>query len=111
MELCNDYISFFKAVTAKEDFIFVYDPHHASYKFWPHKIERFSDEDGCDWPISPFPDGDYIIFFASNFKNSIFGFPWDEPTACVIGHKYIDGMRQKRPRAYARKIRRAGKFI
>ena len=110
-QLCNDYILFFKSVTLEDDYIYIFDHHHTSYKFWPHKLSKIKTEADLDWPMNAEPDGDYVTYFSSNFKSAIYYHPWETRTACVIGLRYIDAMKMNRPRAFGRKIRRGGKPI
>lgn len=108
LELCKDYVEFFKSVIAEDDFVVVYDPHHPSYKFWPHREFNFENE--LDWPIAPLPNGDYNAFFPSNFKSCLYGYPW-EPSVCVIGNRFIEGIRKRKPRGLGAIIRRSGRPV
>jgi hypothetical protein len=107
LALCRDYIRLFRATVSEDDFVFAYDPYHQSYKFWPHQLFRFDSE--FEWPISPYPDGDYCAFFASNLKSGLFGYPWVQATVCVFGNRFLDGMQACRPNGFAQVIRIGGK--
>ena len=107
VRLCNDYIRLFRAVVPRDDFVYAYDPYHAAYKFWPHQEFEFGREG--DWPIPPYPDGDYCAFFTSNLKSCLFGFPWRKPTVCVIGARFLDAMKPFRPTAFEQVVRVGGK--
>src|SRR6185503_12231503 len=104
--LCDDYVRFFRAVIPADDFVIAYDPYHPCFKFWPH--QPFEYEGEADWPMEPYPNGDYHTFFASNLKSCLYGFPW-KPSVCVIGSRFTGPMRQLKPRLFGNVIRVGGK--
>lgn len=106
LSMCDDYLRFFRSVIASDDFVIAYDHNHPSFKFWPH--EPFEYEDASDWPVTPYPDGDYHAFFASNLKSCLYGFPW-QPSVCVMGVRFVEPMREWKPRAFGDRIRVGGK--
>lgn len=107
LKLCSDYVTLFRAVVEEDDFIIAYDPNHPSYKFWPH--QHFAYVSANDWPVPPDPNGDYCAFFTSNLKACLFGFPWNPRSVCVIGGRFIDAMRDYKPRAFEKVLRTGGK--
>lgn len=105
-QLCDDYVRFFRAVIAADDYVIAYDHNHDGYQFWPHR--EFAYESDQDWPITPYPDGDYHAFFASNLKSCLYGFPW-RPSVYVIGSRFTDRIRDLKPRLFGNVIRTGGK--
>lgn len=106
-EMCQDYVQFFRRVIPADDFVIAYDPYHERLKFWPHRDFEYDEMD--DWPVPPFPDGDYTAFFSSNLKSCLYGFMWEPKSVCVIGGRFIHAIREARPRAFERVIRVGGK--
>jgi len=61
------------------DELYALDWHHESYRF-PTSAK--------DWPLSPFPDGDYYVYLTPDFRLGTFGHPW-EYTLCVFGEALV----------------------
>ncbi|KZB87633.1 DUF2716 domain-containing protein [Amycolatopsis regifaucium] len=68
-----------RGLTACADELYALDWHHDAYRF-PTAAE--------DWPLSPFPDGDYYIYLTPDFRLGTFGHPW-EYTLCVFGDELV----------------------
>ena len=62
----------------------VLDWQHPSYRFWPGREVRSSS----DWPLAPFPNGDYHAFLTEDLATGTFGHPW-EPSLCVLGPSLV----------------------
>ncbi|MEV4535057.1 DUF2716 domain-containing protein [Asanoa sp. NPDC049518] len=58
------------------------DWQHTGYRIWPGRAGIDVDRPG--WPLSPYPDGDYFIYLAEDFRFGTFGHPW-EASFCVFG--------------------------
>ncbi|EME63935.1 DUF2716 domain-containing protein [Amycolatopsis decaplanina] len=54
---------------------------------WQHESYRFPTS-AKDWPLSPFPDGDYHCYLTPDFALGTFGHPW-EYTVCVFGDALV----------------------
>lgn len=66
------------------------DWQHPSYRVWPSLIgpENIDPPDQPGWPLSPYPDGDYFVYLAEDFRFGTFGHPW-EPSLCVFGTELL----------------------
>lgn len=62
--------------------LIVLDWQHPGYRVAPcsDAAQQYDD----DWPVTPFPDGDYFAFFTEDFAAGTFGHPWEQ-SLCVIG--------------------------
>ncbi|MFI5490500.1 DUF2716 domain-containing protein [Micromonospora echinaurantiaca] len=67
------------------------DWQHPSYRVWPSLVgpENIDPPGQPGWPVSPYPDGDYYIYLAEDFRFGTFGHPW-EPSLCVFGGDLLD---------------------
>ena len=65
--------------------IIVLDWQHQTYRFWPHRFARQSNQ---PWPTTVFPNGDYYIFLTEDMSTGTFGHPW-ERTLCVFGEPLV----------------------
>ncbi|MBM7168682.1 DUF2716 domain-containing protein [Streptomyces sp. G44] len=61
--------------------LFALDWQHTSYRFAPRETGGPGQP---AWPLSPYPDGDYLIFLAEDFRFGSFGHPWEE-SLCLFG--------------------------
>lgn len=61
----------------------VLDWQHPGYRFDPRADAGQNNAFG-DWPVTPFPDGDYFAFLTEDFAVGTFGHPWEQ-SLCVIG--------------------------
>ena len=71
------------------------DWQHDGYWLDPHKLSDV----GEPWPISLVPDGDYHIFLTEDFREGVFGHPWEE-TICVFG-RLVEELRDTAPRLFS----------
>lgn len=67
------------------------DWQHPSYRVWPSLVgpENIDPPGQPGWPLSPYPDGDYYIYLAEDFRFGTFGHPW-ELSLCVFGGDLLD---------------------
>ncbi|WP_346533865.1 DUF2716 domain-containing protein [Micromonospora sp. DPT] len=67
------------------------DWQHPSFRLWPSLVgpENIDPPGQPGWPLSPFPDGDYYIYLAEDFRFGTFGHPW-ELSLCVFGDDLLD---------------------
>ncbi|MFI5836155.1 DUF2716 domain-containing protein [Micromonospora sp. NPDC051300] len=67
------------------------DWQHLSYQVWPGLVgpENINPAGRRGWPLSPYPDGDYSIYLAEDFRFGTFGHPW-ELSLCVFGGDLLD---------------------
>ncbi len=63
--------------------LIVLDWQHPGYRFDPTSDGGQQDRLD-DWPVPPFPDGDYFAFLTEDFAAGTFGHPWEQ-SLCVIG--------------------------
>lgn len=63
----------------------VLDWQHAAYRFAPHEAKGPTR----DWPIPPFPNGDYYVFLGDDMTVGTFGHPWEQ-TLCVFGPDLVE---------------------
>ncbi|OKJ77829.1 DUF2716 domain-containing protein [Streptomyces sp. CB02460] len=61
------------------------DWQHTSYRFVPWSVGGPGQP---DWPLSPYPDGDYFIYLAEDFRTGSFGHPW-EHSLCLFGQDFL----------------------
>ncbi|MFD5140734.1 DUF2716 domain-containing protein [Streptomyces sp. NPDC058378] len=66
--------------------LFALDWQHPAYQFSPHDV---GGPEQPDWPLSPYPDGDYFIFLSEDFRVGTFGHPWEE-SLCLFGQQLLD---------------------
>ncbi|MFB9906511.1 DUF2716 domain-containing protein [Allokutzneria oryzae] len=78
-ELADVLFAALKRCTGEQDWVYVLDWQHASYRFWPHRTDSVDP-----WPVPIVPDGDYCAFLAADLSYGIFGHPW-ERTVCLFG--------------------------
>jgi len=90
------------------------DWQHPCYRVWPGRgpenIERSgrSGKPGkSGWPLSPYPDGDYFIYLAEDFRFGTFGHPWEQ-TLCVFGGDLLDLVEADLNECLGEAIRRNG---
>ena len=69
--------------------LLVLDWQHSSYWFRPHAIADATR--WPQWPVTPFPDGDYYIFLTEDMSQGTFGHPWEQ-TLCVFGNDLVDDL-------------------
>ncbi|MEU1845309.1 DUF2716 domain-containing protein [Micromonospora sediminicola] len=62
------------------------DWQHTCYRVWPALVgpDNLDPPGDPGWPLSPYPDGDYHVYLAEDFRFGTFGHPW-EWTLCVFG--------------------------
>ncbi|MEV7617712.1 DUF2716 domain-containing protein [Streptomyces sp. NPDC089799] len=69
------------ACVPPEGRLFALDWQHASFRFSPRLVRGSGQE---RWPLSPYPDGDYVIHLSEDFLTGSFGHPWEE-SLCLFG--------------------------
>ncbi len=69
--------------------------------FWlrPHDGFERSSAGREVWRIPVYPNGDYPIFLAEDFRFGIFGHPW-ERTCCIFGAELLAALEAGRPRMF-----------
>ncbi|GHF85694.1 hypothetical protein GCM10018790_73950 [Kitasatospora xanthocidica] len=79
---------------------------------WQHTCYRLRpDLRGKEqWPLSPYPDGDYYIYLADDLRFGTFGHPW-EHTLCVFGAELLDEIEEKVGELLQRVVRRDGQPV
>jgi hypothetical protein len=67
------------------------DWQHTCYRVWPSLIgpENLDPPGKPGWPLSPYPDGDYYLHLAEDFRFGTFGHPW-ELSLCVFGAELLN---------------------
>lgn len=95
----------FRACTRQNEKIYALDWHHEAFWFYPHGEMESNTASVADeyerrnfdaWKIPVFPDGDYYIFLAEDFRFGTFGHPWEQ-TICVFGQQLIDAIELDKP--------------
>jgi hypothetical protein len=86
--------------------VVVLDWQHQTYRCRPHKVR---DEEPPDemWPTEIYPNGDYYIWLAGDFRYGTFGHPW-EPSLCVFGEELLAAVAEIGDAALGRILRRNG---
>ncbi|OXM46552.1 DUF2716 domain-containing protein [Amycolatopsis alba] len=79
------------------DELYALDWHHESFRF-PTSAK--------DWPLSPFPDGDYYVYLTSDFRLGTFGHPW-EYTLCVFGDALVTAISAEVTEVLGEPVRRS----
>lgn len=69
------------ACTPAGDSVLVLDWQHRCYRVRP---DLLAVGERSEWPLSPYPDGDYYIYLAEDFSFGSFGHPWEQ-TVCLFG--------------------------
>ncbi|MBR7837823.1 DUF2716 domain-containing protein [Actinospica durhamensis] len=59
------------------------------------------------WPTEIYPNGDYCIWLAGDFRNGTFGHPW-EPSLCVFGEELLAAVAEIGDEALGQILRRNG---
>ncbi|MFF5932069.1 DUF2716 domain-containing protein [Streptomyces sp. NPDC012508] len=83
------------------------DWQHTSYRFTPQQVGGAGQP---AWPLSPYPDGDYVIFLAEDFRFGSFGHPW-EGSLCLFGEELLHAASAEVDRVLGPPIRRAGRAV
>ncbi|MFF5924435.1 DUF2716 domain-containing protein, partial [Streptomyces flavochromogenes] len=87
--------------------LFALDWQHPSYRFVPQEVGGPGQP---AWPLSPYPDGDYFIFLAEDFRFGSFGHPWEE-SLCLFGEELLDVAATEVDKVLGPPIRRSGKAV
>ncbi|WP_406057901.1 DUF2716 domain-containing protein [Streptomyces sp. NBC_01077] len=87
-----------------EGTLFALDWQHTSYRFSPQDV---GGPGRPDWPLSPYPDGDYYIYLSDDFRLGSFGHPW-EHTLCLFGGELLAGASPEVDKVLGPPIRRSG---
>ncbi|MEV0274741.1 DUF2716 domain-containing protein, partial [Hamadaea sp. NPDC050747] len=76
---------------AGTDSILFLDWQHTCYRVWPSLLgpDNIDPAGKRGWPLSPYPDNDYYIYLAEDFRFGTFGHPW-ESTLCVFGQDLLN---------------------
>jgi Protein of unknown function (DUF2716) len=77
------------------------------YTFDPHRLESASRD---SWALPVYPDDNYVIFLAADFRFGVFGNPL-EKTFCIFGKKLLEAMGRDRPFVVSRMVRKDGKAV
>ena len=78
------------------------DWQHTCFTFDPHAGFEFENME--EWPIPPFPNGDYYLFLTENLFGGFFGHPWEQ-SICVIGEAFVDQLENAPPDVFSNLIR------
>ncbi|MGW0549723.1 DUF2716 domain-containing protein [Streptomyces altiplanensis] len=87
------------------DTLLALDWQHTSYRFAPQEVGGPGQP---AWPLSPYPDGDYCIFLAEDFRFGSFGHPWEE-SLCLFGEELLHVASTEVGKVLGPPIRRSGK--
>ena len=98
----------FQACLATEQRMYALDWQHLCYWFYPYRPFNAVNPDA--WSVRVWPDGDYFIFLADDFRFGLFGHPWEQ-TICIFGQPLLDAFRQYHPKLLSDVIRVNGQSI
>jgi hypothetical protein len=84
--------------------LFALDWQHASFQFSPHMV---GGPGQAEWPLSPYPDGDYYIYLTADFRTGSFGHPW-ESSLCLFGQELLDVAAESVGEVLGEPVRRSG---
>jgi len=86
------------------------DWQHTCYRVWPSLVgpENLDPPGKPGWPLSPYPDGDYFIYLAEDFRFGTFGHPW-ELSVCVFDAELLDLIAADLHDVLGRVLRRDGR--
>ncbi|MEV5343000.1 DUF2716 domain-containing protein [Streptomyces sp. NPDC052676] len=87
--------------------LFALDWQHTSYRFAPQQVGSTGQP---AWPLSPYPDGDYFILLAEDFRFGSFGHPWEE-SLCLFGEDLLNIAATEVDTVLGPPIRRSGKAV
>ncbi|MFD8492542.1 DUF2716 domain-containing protein [Amycolatopsis sp. NPDC059657] len=85
-----------------DEWVWVLHWQHQSYKFYPHRMGE-----GQQWPVSVFPQGDYHLFLASDYRFGTLGHPW-ERSLCVYGKDLTTAFERHGKEKFTKELRRDG---
>jgi len=93
----------FQNCTKTDEVMYALDWQHECYKFNPHlplDTVPYKPHESASmlnqWLIQIIPDGDYSIFLTKDFKNGLFGHPWQQ-TICVFGNCFLQSFEKFKP--------------
>lgn len=84
--------------------LFALDWQHPSYRFSPREVGGRGQP---DWPLGPYPDGDYFVFLSEDFRFGSFGHPW-EHSLCLFGEELLELSAAEVDGVLGPPVRRAG---
>ncbi|MFE4922327.1 DUF2716 domain-containing protein [Streptomyces sp. NPDC056661] len=84
--------------------LFALDWQHEALQFSPHLVRGPGQ---AEWPLSPYPDGDYYIFLSEDFLIGSFGHPW-ESSLCLFGQELLNVAAEPVDEILGKPIRRSG---
>ena len=96
----------FRDCTGEGQWLYALDWQHPAYRFWPHRLTEWENDDA--WEVPVFPDGDYYAFLAPDFSFGTFGHPW-EASLCVFGAALLSALETNNVGILNAVIRRDGK--
>jgi hypothetical protein len=102
-DLNMEVLTLFRQSVLPGERLYALDWQHPCYWFNPYGQFEFSEV--YEGMIPVFPDGDYSIFLADDFRFGTFGHPWEQ-TICVFGETLLKLIERDRPRMLGRVIRR-----
>ena len=121
-ELNTKIIASFKSFLKKDEFLYILDWQHSSYKI---KINYLDADDynriifkengflyeknihnfNANYYLpSIYPDGDYYIFITKDMKSGVFGHPLEQ-SICVFGEKMVKIILSNKPQLFKRVLR------
>lgn len=95
-----------RQVTNIDDSVLVLDWQHSTHRCRPHHIRDDQAPDEM-WPTEFYPNGDYHIWLAEDFRYGTFGHPW-EPSLCVFGKELLAAFTEIGDEPLGRTLRRNG---
>lgn len=98
-----------RRVTGVGDSVVVLDWQHQTWRCRPHWVRDEAPADAT-WPIEIYPDGDYHIWLAEDFRFGTFGHPW-EPSLCIFGEELLAAIAESGEEALGRVLRRNGREV
>jgi hypothetical protein len=99
----------FQAVTRPGERLYALDWLHwyEHYTFDPHRLASAGRD---SWALTAYPDDNYAIFLAPDFRFGVFGNPLEQ-TLCIFGRELLEAMGDDLPIVLGSVVRKNGKGI
>jgi hypothetical protein len=108
-DLTRHLLAGFQQVTRPGERLYALDALHwyEHYTFDPYRLESAGRD---SWALTVYPDNNYAIFLAADFRFGVFGNP-SEQTLCVFGQELLEAMGNSLPIMFGSVVRQNAKGV
>jgi hypothetical protein len=99
----------FQAVTRRGERLYALDSLHW-YEHYTFDPNRLASPGRDSWALPLFPDDNYAIFLAPDFRFGVLGSPLEQ-TLCIFGQQLLEAMGNDLPIVLGSMVRKNGKVI